>query len=307
MEKFKEARVKKDRSINRWVFSLVLLLAAVLSVTPFMDQRAAADYEKLFQRAFVTFALARTINGVISVVQGTEIALQPAGVGVTLTPGEILDPVNDLVERFSWIMMGATISLGVQNVLLDISAWWVIQALVAALAAWLLLKLWYPGRGSQLNRILLRRVFPLLLFIRFAVPVMLVANDMLYQQFLEQRYQQSTEIITEAGKELEQLSEEAAIENTPDGDVSMLDSITRAWSNTVDSIDFSGRLKRMQTQASEVIEHLIQLSVVFILQTALLPVAFLWFFTQVVKRFFRPMRFKSNNGLPETQDNHPRS
>ena len=307
MEKIKETEVKKDRSINRWVFSLVLLLAAVLSVTPFMDQRAAADYEKLFQRAFVTFALARTINGVISVVQGTEIALQPAGVGVTLTPGEILDPVNDLVERFSWIMMGATISLGVQNVLLDISAWWVIQALVAALAAWLLLKLWYPGRGSQLTRILLRRVFPLLLFIRFAVPVMLVANDMLYQQFLEQRYQQSTEIITEAGKELEQLSEEAAIENAPDGDVSMLDSIARAWSTTVDSIDFSGRLKRMQAQTSEVIEHLIQLSVVFILQTALLPVAFLWFFTQVVKRFFRPMSFKPNRGLPETQENPPSS
>ncbi len=125
--------MKKTRTINQWLLSLVLLLAAVLSVTPFMDQRAAADYEQLFQRAFVTFALARTINGVISVVQGTEIALQPAGVGVTLTPGEILDPVNDLVERFSWIMMGATISLGVQNVLLDISAWWVIQALVTAL------------------------------------------------------------------------------------------------------------------------------------------------------------------------------
>ena len=179
--------MQKTGTINQWLLSLVLLLAATLSVTPFLDQRAAADYEQLFQRAFITFALARTINGVISVVQGTEIALQPAGVGVTLTPGEILDPVNDLVERFSWIMMGATISLGVQNVLLDISAWWVIQILVTALASWLLIRLWYPGQGSDLNRILIRRVFPLLLFIRFAVPVMLIANDFLYQEFLEQR------------------------------------------------------------------------------------------------------------------------
>ena len=109
--------MNKTATINPWLLSVALFLVAVLSVTPFMDQRASADYEQLFQRAFVTFALARTINGVISVVQGTEIALQPAGVGVTLTPGEILDPVNDLVERFSWVMMGATISLGVQNVL----------------------------------------------------------------------------------------------------------------------------------------------------------------------------------------------
>lgn len=278
------------KHINRWLFSLVLLLTAALSVTPFMDNRAAADYEQLFQRAFITFALARTINGVISVVQGTEIALQPAGVGVTLTPGEILDPVNDLVERFSWIMMGATISLGVQNVLLDISAWWVVQILVSALAAWLMIRLWYPGQGAELNRILFRRVFPLLLFIRFAMPVMLISNDLLYQQFLEQRYQQSTEIITEAGRELEQIRAEAGAEDTQRTDDSMLDSLTRAWSNTVDSIDLSGRLERMQTQAAEVIEHLIQLSVVFILQTALLPVAFLWLFTQVLKRLFRPIR-----------------
>ncbi len=286
--------MQKKLPINRWLFSLVLLLAGVLSVTPFMDNRAAADYEQLFQRAFITFALARTINGVISVVQGTEIALQPAGVGVTLTPGEILDPVNDLVERFSWIMMGATISLGVQNVLLDISAWWVIQILVTTLAAWLLIRLWYPGQGTGLNRILFRRVFPLLLLIRFAVPVMLIANDLLYQQFLEQRYQQSTEIITEAGKELEQISAEADAEDARHEDDSMLSSLARAWSSTVDSIDLSARLERMQAQAAEVIEHLIQLSVVFILQTALLPVTFLWFFTQAIKSLFRPVRSKEN-------------
>lgn len=288
--------MQKSKRINRWLFTLVLLLAGVLSVTPFLDNRAAGEYEQLFQRAFVTFALARTINGVISVVQGTEVALQPAGVGVTLTPGEILDPVNDLIERFSWIMMGATISLGVQNVLLDVSAWWVIQILVTGLAAWLLIRLWYPGQGDGLNRILFRRVFPLLLLIRFAVPVMLIANDLLYQQFLEQRYQQSTEVITEAGKELEQIKAETQDEEARQDDDSMLGSLARAWSSTVDSVDLSGRLERMQEQASEVIEHLIQLSVVFILQTALLPVAFLWFFTQAIKRFFRPMRTREAPG-----------
>ena len=285
--------MQKKQPINKWLLSAMLFLAAVLSLTPFMDQRASADYDKLFQRAFVTFALARTINGVISVVQGTEVALQPAGVGVTLTPGQILDPVNDLVERFSWIMMGATISLGVQNVLLDISAWWVIQILFAALAAWMMVRVWYPGQDSRLQRTLLKRVFLLMLFIRFAVPVMLIANDLLYQQFLEQRYQQSTEIIAEAGRELEQIKEEASVEESQDTDESMLDSITRAWSSTVDSIDLSGRLKRMQAQAADVIEHLIQLSVVFVLQTALLPVAFLWFFSQVIRRLFRPMHYET--------------
>ncbi len=284
-----EPRKQTISPLKKWLLSLALLLTAVLSVTPFVDQRAAADYEQLFQRAFVTFALARTINGVISVVQGTEIALQPAGVGVTLTPGEILDPVNDLVERFSWIMLAATISLGIQNVLLEVSAWWLIQALFTALALWLLVRLWYPGQSTHGYRSVLKRAFLLLLFIRFAVPVMLIGNDLLYQQFLESRYQQSTEIVSEAGKALQQLSVEAGreIENP---DAGMLDSIARVWSNTVDAVDLSGRLRRMQERAAEVIEHLIQLSVVFILQTGLMPIAFLWVFLQVFKRLFRSFR-----------------
>ena len=113
---------------RQWALGLGLLLAALMAVTPFLDQRAVDNYESLFQRALVTFALARTLNGVISAVQGTEVAIQPAGVGVTLTPGQMLDPVNDLVERFSWVMLGATISLGIQQVLLEVSAWWVLQA-----------------------------------------------------------------------------------------------------------------------------------------------------------------------------------
>ncbi len=285
-----ELRKQTISPLKKWLLSLTLLSSAVLSVTPFVDQRAAADYEQLFQRAFVTFALARTINGVISVVQGTEIVLQPAGVGVTLTPGEILDPVNDLVERFSWIMLAATISLGIQNVLLEVSAWWLIQALFTALALWLLVRLWYPGQSTHAYRSVLKRAFLLLLFIRFAVPVMLIGNDLLYQQFLESRYQQSTEIVSEAGKALQQLSAEASSKQIENPDAGMLDSLARVWSNTVDAVDLSGRLRRMQERAAEVIEHLIQLSVVFILQTGLMPIAFLWVFLQVFKRLFRSFR-----------------
>jgi len=279
--------MQKHRPVNKWLLSLLLVLITALSTAPFVDQRAVTDYEQLFQRAFVTFALARTINGVISAVQGTEVALQPAGVGVTLTPGEILDPVNDLVERFSWIMLAATISLGVQNVLLDISAWWLVQALVAAVAAWLVIRLWYPGQSRKTSMLLLRRVFLLLLFIRFAVPVMLIANDLLYQQFLEPRYEQSTQVITEAGRELEQLSKDASaqdMESTGDG---VLDTISSAWSNTVESMDVSGRFDRLRSRASEVTEHVIHLSVVFVLQTGLLPVLFLWVFLQLFKRLFK--------------------
>jgi hypothetical protein len=268
---------------NSRILTVVLVVAlAVFSAVPVIDRQANVDYESLFQRALVTFALARTLNGVISVVQGTELALQPAGVGLTLTPGEILDPVNDLVERFSWVMLGATVSLGIQNVLMEISSWWGTRLLVALLAiAWLLVRLRHQNTETGTDRILLR-VFLIALFLRFAVPLSLIANDALYNVFLETRYESSTQVIETAGIELEQLGRDAGQAAAKAEEQSFFDSITSSFSN----LDVKAKFERMKDRAAEVIEHLIELSVVFILQTAVLPMLFLWGLVQVVKRAF---------------------
>ena len=67
----------------------------------------------------IAFGLARALNGAISVIQGTELELHPAGVGVSFAPGQLIDPINDLVERFSWLMLASSTSLGVQKILMS--------------------------------------------------------------------------------------------------------------------------------------------------------------------------------------------
>jgi len=274
---------------RRILLAAAFLLVIGLSALTTVDRYAEQKYEALFQRAFITFALARTLNGVISAVQGTELALQPAGVGVTLTPGEILDPVNDLVERFSWIMLGATISLGIQQVLLDVGQWWGVRLLVAMLGtAWLALRLKRradaDGDGSSLERTLLR-VLVIVLFVRFAVPVAMIANEALYHLFLEARYVESAEVIESAGEQMERVVEHA--EEAEAESPGLLESLGRSLSGTREALDFGQRLEHMQERAAEVIRHVIQLSVVFVLQTGILPVAFLWIFLQLFKQLFR--------------------
>ena len=273
------------------LLACLLLLLVVASSLTTVDRFAEQKYEALFQRAFITFALARTLNGLISAVQGTELALQPAGVGVTLTPGEILDPVNDLVERFSWIMLGATISLGIQQVLLDVGQWWGVRLLVALLAvAWLVLRLRRragPDARPAIEQTLLR-VLVIMLFVRFAVPVAMIANEALYHLFLESRYLESAQVIESAGEQLEKTVERAetgvAAEEEEPG---LLETIGRSLNGTREALNFGERLDVIRARAAEVIEHLIQLSVVFVLQTGILPIAFLWIFLQLFKQIFR--------------------
>jgi hypothetical protein len=51
------------------------------------------------------YAVLRGLNAVISMAQGTELAIKPMGVGVTLTPGELLDPLNDMIEQVSSVLL----------------------------------------------------------------------------------------------------------------------------------------------------------------------------------------------------------
>lgn len=284
-------RVSRRPALQRWAgIALLLLLLALSSITS-VDRYAEREYETLFQRALITFALARTLNGAISAVQGTELALQPAGVGVTLTPGEVLDPVNDLVERFSWIMLAATISLGVQQVLLDVGQWWGVRVLVALLGlAWLWFRLrrpaGAPGDRPRFEATLLR-VFVVVLFIRFAVPVAMIANEALYELFLANRYQESQQVIESAGAQLERAAarDQAAEAGAPAAETSLFESLGRSLSGTREALDFGRRVDEVKRRAGEMIEHLIRLSVVFVLQTGILPIAFLWIFLQLLKRF----------------------
>jgi len=276
---------------SKWLLVVLVSATVALSAMTPVDRMAQKQYNALFQRALITFALARTLNGVISAVQGTELALQPAGVGVTLTPGQVLDPINDLVERFSWVMLGATISLGIQQVLLDIGQWWGVKVLLGILGLlwlWLRLRLAHPAQGeSERAEKMILRIFIIVVFIRFAVPATMIANEGLYRLFLETRFTESTQVIESAGAEIKDISSTETPMSEEEAEIGMLESLERMYESTLKSMDFQQKVEYIADRASDVIEHLIQLSVVFILQTGILPIAFLWIFLQLFKQIFR--------------------
>jgi len=267
-----------------------LALVVVLSSFTLIDEIAENELDGLFQRALISFAMARTLNGVISAVQGTEVALQPAGVGLTLTPGEVLNPINDLVERFSWVMLGASVSLGIQQVMLDVGHWWGLRVLVLVLSlGWLAVRVLRRRRSSVGRNTLegfLMYALIASLFIRFAVPIALIANEAVYRVFLESRYLSSTHELETAGQAIERIGSDAdgvsgskvAVPANQDQSI-----FSRAIESTRKALDFEQKLNDLKARTGDLVEHLIQLSVVFILQTGVLPLLFLW----VLLSFFR--------------------
>ncbi len=294
---------RSNLSVREIFLVVALALVVVLSSFGFVDDYAETDLDSLFQRALITFALARTLNGLISAVQGTEVALQPAGVGVTLTPGEILDPINDLVERFSWIMLGATISLGIQQVLLEVGHWWGLRVALAILAlAWLGFRLIRKRQSvhhpSAFETVLLYALMASV-FIRFAVPLAMIANEAVYDLFLESRYLASTQELESAGKAIEGAEANAGAESaaSPDSVNQSRSIFGQVMDGARKTLDFEQKLADIKQRTGELIEHLIQLSVVFILQTGILPLLFLWLFLSLLRLILRsPPGFRSSGG-----------
>lgn len=269
---------------NGWIkYSLMTIAVALMIAVSFMkpiDKSSESQIDSAMTRALIGFGIARTLNGVISVAQGTEFAVQPAGVGVNFSPGEILDPVNDLVERFSWVMLVATSSLGIQKILLEVSSWIGISFMLAGAAFFWLLTKWRAGRASALATFA-SRLLLLMLLLRFLIPLGAIANDWVYRQFLEPRFETSSQQLEEASERIREISTRTS---NPEPEAESIRQKAKNFYNSMTSkFDFDGMLLDYRNSAENVSEHAVNLIVVFLLQTILFPLLFLY----LVYRAFR--------------------
>ncbi|MBW1985291.1 MAG: hypothetical protein JRI53_11285 [Deltaproteobacteria bacterium] len=208
--------------------SLLVILIGTLSYTSVInkmldktvikkiDEKSGHYLDDAFKRAIYTYAIVRGINGVISVIQNTHIAVSPAGVGVNVAVGEILDPVNDLVERFSWVMLVSTTSLGIQKTFMKIGAWLGLNVLLTAAMLALLIGIWVPDHFIINFKSWGYKLIIVSIMIRFCIPAVSIASDKLYDLFLKDNYEQATQSLEKLNKDIKEtdvISDEQVDEN----------------------------------------------------------------------------------------------
>jgi hypothetical protein len=179
-----------------------LLDRAVAPITAPLDERAEDYLEATLARAAVTFAAARGLNAIVSVIQDTELALSPAGVGVTVAVGEVVDPLNDLLERFSWVMLASSVSLGIQRVLMEVGVWLGSKILAVAMIFVLTGLIVTPDQGGNLKSIGLKLVLAALV-IRFGLPIAAVGGEKVHDLFLKDTYETSYQDLEKTKDQIE--------------------------------------------------------------------------------------------------------
>lgn len=261
---------------------LALLLSSVAAIilgswlAP-LDAPAAERVDAGLKRALVSFASARALNAVISVVQGTEISAQPMGLGVVFTPGQVLDPVNDLVESFSNAMLAASVAFGVEKALMLLGSHWLVSALLTgAIVVWAGWSFYGPRPPAWLSRLLL-----ILLMVRFAVPVVTLGSDLLFEKFLAADYAASQQTVDLAAGQIQKTEAPIA---APAADAGVFDKM-KGWL-AEKNLDAGARLEALKQAAEKITEQIINLIVIFLLQTLVLPLLLLWALYGAVKSVF---------------------
>ncbi len=259
------------------------VIAVGLALTGFADDTSDTYADEAFKRALVTFAVARSLNGVISVAQGTEVAVEPGGVGVNLTVGQILDPINDLIEQFSSVMLVATTSLGLQNLLLGMAGWWGVTLVLGAAALFLIISTWWPGGAARATSALAMKIFLITVFLRFALPALIIGTHVVFAAFLEEEHDAATAVLEATSSEIQELNQEETAASTTAEDQSWMTRLGDMIDSSMQSLDVSGRIERLKASASSASEQIVRLIVIFVMQTIILPLVFLWLLVEGLK------------------------
>lgn len=260
--------------------ALVLLGVLVCSWIAPMDAPAMTQVDAGLKRALVSFASARALNGLLSVLQAAQVDIQPAGIGVTLSPGQLLAPVNELVKHFADLMLLACVAFGIQKVLISISGYWVVSgALTVVALAWTACHF----RQSHAPR-WLSSALVLMLMLRFAIPVAMLGTDALSQKFLTADY-------TAAQSAIDATTSKAEKVKAPEPPTTDSKSWLPQMSNWIPSLsEVKERYTKMLQAIEQSTEHIVKLIVVFLLQTLLLPLLLVWALLGIARASVAPPR-----------------
>ena len=241
--------------------SVLLLCVSLLSLFLELDKSALELYYQSFDRAVYSFALAKGLNALISVIQSSEINIGVVVSG-TVGLGEILDPLNDLVERFSWIMLASSVSIGIQHLLLMLGKTLFLKVALVAASLMTIMLMWIKKLHSSVAFLILLKVIFLLVILRFGAVTFVYLNDSFYNNIYAENYESSTKYISNYKDELD-------VEDVPKT-----------------KNELSRYLDLFEQKIEVFSKKVIKLITIFVVTTVIFPLLYIWFLMILLRWVF---------------------
>lgn len=264
--------------------AVILFFSAGLKI-PVLDSKTDAYFQQAMTKAGLAYATCRILNASVSVVKDSRLELEPAGVGVSLAVGQVMDPIDDMIERVSDILVMAITSLGVQKLSYEIGVS-LIPRIFAVVLVFSSILIWFDNdRIKSLHKTLVRVLVFVAVF-RFCLPVSSLVNDFVHKNYFEVQISQAKDGLVVGSKGIEQLNEFT---------LPQIDGFIKTIENSAEFVKqkamaFKHALESAMNNMSSIIDNLLKLAFlyvgVFLIQIIILPLASFWILVKFVNSLF---------------------
>lgn len=171
---------------NSFKRALLPLFAIFVFISAPLYQSMAKNYiDSSLKGAVVTYALMRGINAGVSMVQKSSVTVGALVEG-NIAVGEVLDPLNDAVERFSDMITLSIWALGSEKALYEVSKTNAFIVLVFLLSIALLFY----------DNMVLKKFLAILIIIRLFIPFSAIVSSYFDKEIFLPKIEKSQEILS---------------------------------------------------------------------------------------------------------------
>jgi hypothetical protein len=252
---------------------------------PFVDQQTDQYFLTAISKAGMAYATCRIVNASVSVLKESTIQLEPAGVGVSLALGQALDPIDDMTERLSDVLVTAITALGVQKLIYEISQVLALKILAVLLVFWVLFYLIDSVRFERIKKMILGLLI-LMAIVRLTLPMSAMASAFIHQHFFEERITTASESLKGGIKDLDHLKEIALPQI--DGIKGTIENSAFFLKQKIHALKTG--MAAMTKNMGMLIDTLLTLTFlymgIFFIQVIMLPILTFWLLAKIIHAFF---------------------
>ena len=246
---------------QRVCYLVLLVVCGVLLWMP-LESNIGQQLASMLTVTLSVYAVLRGLNAVISMAQGTELAIEPMGVGMTLTPGELLDPLNDMVEQVSTVLLVASASIGIQKIILDLSDIELLRLVLDGISVIAILLVAIKSVSLITQKSVIKLIF-ILTLLRLVVPTMVLTSNMM-QTWLETERQESILVLVSTESDVRALNTATA----DDQDSGWFESLTA-------KLKLTNLFTVIKTKTDNAVTAVVYILAEFVLVFILIPVLFI--------------------------------
>lgn len=271
--------------------SVLLLVAAVVLfmlpglTLPYVDKNTDTYFSESMTQAGVAYGVCRVVNASVSTIKESQIQIEPAGLGVSLAAGQVLDPLDDMTERASDILVTAIVSLGIQKIAYELCVSFVPSLIGFAIIVLLGISFVKGHRATTLRGLVINSII-LLAVARLFLPTSSIINAYLQENYFSPQITKVQDELAMNFPELERLKDMSM----PD-----VDGVLGTVKNGFDFVeektsDLGATLKAMIGNMESMVANLLRLSylyvAIFIVQVIILPVGAFWIMARITSILF---------------------